>query len=66
MSSRKPKCIAAVKPITDHINGIIRMETGHFLSPRSNKPNVKIVVPGHGAFGNKKLLDYTIKLFKIH
>ena len=27
-------------------------------------PNVKIVVPGHGAFGNKKLLDYTIKLFK--
>ena len=29
-------------------------------------PNVKIVVPGHGAFGNKKLLDYTIKLFKIH
>lgn len=27
-------------------------------------PNVKIVVPGHGAFGNQKLLDYTIKLFK--
>ena len=27
-------------------------------------PNVKIVVPGHGEFGNKKLLDYTIKLFK--
>lgn len=27
-------------------------------------PNVKIVVPGHGDYGNKKLLDYTIKLFK--
>jgi metallo-beta-lactamase class B len=28
-------------------------------------PSVKIVVPGHGAHGNKKLLDYTIKLFKV-
>ena len=27
-------------------------------------PNVKIVVPGHGEYGNSKLLDYTIKLFK--
>ncbi len=27
-------------------------------------PNVKIIVPGHGEYGNKKLLDYTIKLFK--
>ena len=27
-------------------------------------PNVKTVVPGHGEYGNKKLLDYTIKLFK--
>lgn len=27
-------------------------------------PDVKIIVPGHGAFGNKKLLDYTIKLFR--
>lgn len=27
-------------------------------------PQVNIVVPGHGAFGNKSLLDYTIKLFK--
>ena len=27
-------------------------------------PNVKIIVPGHGAPGSKKLLDYTIKLFK--
>lgn len=26
-------------------------------------PDVKIVVPGHGEHGNKKLLDYTIKLF---
>lgn len=28
-------------------------------------PNVKIIVPGHGETGNKKLLDYTINLFKI-
>ncbi|ASK28707.1 subclass B1 metallo-beta-lactamase [Chryseobacterium sp. T16E-39] len=27
-------------------------------------PNVKIVIPGHGEYGNKELLDYTIKLFK--
>lgn len=27
-------------------------------------PNVKIVVPGHGEFGNKELLNYTINLFK--
>lgn len=27
-------------------------------------PHVKIIVPGHGKYGNKKLLDYTIKLFK--
>ncbi|MEV4886405.1 subclass B1 metallo-beta-lactamase [Chitinophaga ginsengisegetis] len=27
-------------------------------------PNVKIVIPGHGEYGNKKLLDYTINLFK--
>lgn len=27
-------------------------------------PDVKIVVPGHGDYGNKKLLDYTIKLFR--
>lgn len=27
-------------------------------------PNVKIIVPGHGEYGNKKLLDYTIHLFK--
>jgi metallo-beta-lactamase class B len=29
-------------------------------------PNVKIVVPGHGEYGNDKLLDYTIELFKTH
>lgn len=27
-------------------------------------PDVKIVIPGHGAYGNKSLLDYTINLFK--
>jgi metallo-beta-lactamase class B len=27
-------------------------------------PNAKIIIPGHGAFGNTRLLDYTITLFK--
>ncbi len=27
-------------------------------------PNLKTVVPGHGDFGDTKLLDYTIKLFR--
>ncbi|HEU4608625.1 MAG TPA: MBL fold metallo-hydrolase, partial [Chitinophagaceae bacterium] len=31
---------------------------------RNEFPNVKIIVPGHGAYGNKRLLDYTIRLFK--
>lgn len=26
-------------------------------------PDVKIVIPGHGQYGNQSLLDYTIKLF---
>ncbi len=29
-------------------------------------PNVKLVVPGHGKYGNKELIDYTINLFKSH
>lgn len=28
-------------------------------------PGVKVVVPGQGTYGNKKLLDYTISLFRI-
>lgn len=27
-------------------------------------PNVKVIVPGHGKYGGKSLLDYTIALFK--
>ena len=27
-------------------------------------PDVKIIIPGHGEYGNTKLLDYTIQLFK--
>lgn len=27
-------------------------------------PNLKIIIPGHGEYGNEKLLDYTINLFK--
>jgi len=29
-------------------------------------PNLKTVVPGHGAHGNTELLDYTIELFKAN
>lgn len=28
-------------------------------------PNIRIVVPGHGKYGNSTLIDYTIKLFRI-
>ena len=28
-------------------------------------PDVKIVIPGHGKYGDSQLYDYTIKLFKI-
>ncbi|GLU56402.1 beta-lactamase [Dyadobacter frigoris] len=28
-------------------------------------PNVKIVVPGHGDYGNTELLDHTINLYKV-
>jgi len=28
-------------------------------------PDVKIVIPGHGDYGDKKLLDYTINLFRV-
>ena len=29
-------------------------------------PYLKLIVPGHGSYGNQLLLDYTIKLFTIH
>lgn len=28
-------------------------------------PGIKIVVPGHGLYGGRELLDYTIRLFKV-
>ena len=31
---------------------------------KSQYPNLQVVVPGHGKYGDKKLLDYTIGLFK--
>ncbi|HMU98677.1 MAG TPA: subclass B1 metallo-beta-lactamase [Chitinophagales bacterium] len=34
------------------------------LKVKSAYPNVKIIVPGHGNYGDQKLLDYTIQLFK--
>ena len=33
---------------------------------KNEYPDVKIIVPGHGEYGNKKLLDYTIELFKVN
>lgn len=31
---------------------------------KSAYPNVKLIIPGHGATGNKELIDYTINLFQ--
>lgn len=33
-------------------------------SVKSKYPNVKVVIPGHGASGGQALLDYTMKLFQ--
>lgn len=33
---------------------------------KSENPNLKTVVPGHGKHGNTELLDYTIELFKTN
>lgn len=33
-------------------------------SVKKEYPNAKIIIPGHGPFGNTRLLDYTITLFK--
>lgn len=38
--------------------------SGTVESVKKKYPDVKIVVPGHGAYGDKKLLDYTIRLFR--
>jgi metallo-beta-lactamase class B len=27
-------------------------------------PNAKIIIPGHGEWGDKELFEYTIKLFE--
>lgn len=33
---------------------------------RNEYPKVQIIIPGHGTRGDRKLLDYTINLFKKH
>lgn len=38
--------------------------SGTVENVKKEYPDVKIVIPGHGEYGNKKLLDYTITLFK--
>ena len=36
------------------------------LKIKKQYPNLKIVIPGHGAIGGSELLDYTIQLFKAN
>ena len=43
-SSLMPNFTAAIIPIIDHINGMIRITMGNFLSVHNNIPRVKIVV----------------------
>lgn len=31
---------------------------------KTEYPNAQLIIPGHGAYGDKRLLDYTINLFK--
>lgn len=38
--------------------------SGSVQKVKATFPKVKAVVPGHGAYGNQKLLDYTITLFQ--
>ena len=35
------------------------------LKIKKQYPNLKIVIPGHGAIGGSELLDYTIQLFQF-
>lgn len=47
-------------------DAIINQWSATVSKVKKNYLSVKLVVPGHGSFGNKELLDYTINLFKIH
>ncbi|MCJ8154646.1 subclass B1 metallo-beta-lactamase [Chryseobacterium sp. SSA4.19] len=38
--------------------------SGTVAKVKEEYPDVQVVIPGHGDYGNKKLLDYTIHLFK--
>ncbi len=33
---------------------------------KNEYPNVSLIIPGHGKYGDKELLNYTINLFKLH
>ena len=54
-SSHMPNLKAAINPMTDQSKGIMRSGTGIFLSVRSSKPRVNMVVgqgsPNVGADG---------------
>lgn len=39
-------------------------DTLAYIRKINENPDVKVVMPGHGGYENKELLDYTINLFK--
>lgn len=43
----------------------IKTWSGTVEKVKKEYPDVKIVVPGHGEYGDQKLLDYTIALFRV-
>ncbi len=56
------KELNATKGYLDDAN--VEAWSGTVEKVKNKYPNVKIVVPGHGDYGNSSLLDYTIKLFR--
>lgn len=47
-------------------DAIVSNWSGTVEKVKKGYPNVKMVVPGHGTYGDSKLLDYTIRLFSIN
>jgi metallo-beta-lactamase class B len=56
------KELNATKGYLDDAN--VEAWSGTVEKVKNKYPNVKIVVPGHGDYGDSSLLDYTIKLFR--
>jgi metallo-beta-lactamase class B len=57
------KALKASKGFTGDAN--LQTWSATVQNAKNAYPNVKVVVPGHGAYGNARLLDYTIKLFEV-